>query len=580
MTLFAGVYSRHDKPPAPQTMHAIRTELSRSGDKVQEFESSTLYLCKLDIGVFPEKAFIANNVAAALTGELLLEHHGVSPSRRDAELDIVVRSAAQGNLHEHLRDARGNFSLCVHLNDPDMLVLATDLVGTRPMYFCATEEFLYFSSCLRVLRAVAEIPREYSFEAFADSLTFHHPIGDRTPLAGVRAMRGGQVLTSKGRSLQLSHYYKWGATPTTSMSRKELLVAAHNEFVNAVRARSQRDDMALALLSGGLDSRMVVASLLELGKNVHTLTFSPAGYIEGALAEMYARAAGTYHVSQVVEDWFNPRIQNLYKRKAKEFFRFEGENKPRYPGILFAGSGGSVGVGGLYLHSSILSQLRQGNLEEASREFIRKERSTPPRRVFARDIFEQLTEIPVMHLSEELKYYAHPDPGKAMYSFLMDGDQRHHYAAITEDLDIIRTEYMLPFFDGLFLQLVDSIPVDWLLHHAFYNDWVRLFHRPAYETPWQAYPGHNPCPIPLPVNHLRTQWERPRRLWHRTTQDLVRRSLRYWQVHNWKRSPFRRTPLFLAIWLHRLGVRNCASSLRSFELFCSKYSESMQSSSP
>jgi hypothetical protein len=38
-----------------------------------------------------------------------------------------------------------------------------------------------------------------------------------------------------------------------------------------------------------------------------------------------------------------------------------------------------------------------------------------------------------------------------------------------------------------------------------YNQWLRWFPRQIMQVPWQYYPGHEECPIPMPPE-LSTQW--------------------------------------------------------------------------
>jgi len=57
----------------------------------------------------------------------------------------------------------------------------------------------------------------------------------------------------------------------------------------------------------------------------------------------------------------------------------------------------------------------------------------------------------------------------------------------------------MPFFDGAFLETVMSAPAEWCLYHRLYTKWLNEFPPAVSAVPWQTYPEHEPCPLPMPV---------------------------------------------------------------------------------
>jgi hypothetical protein len=89
----------------------------------------------------------------------------------------------------------------------------------------------------------------------------------------------------------------------------------------------------------------------------------------------------------------------------------------------------------------------------------------------------------------------------------MFNDQRRKLEGLQANADLIRAEMLMPFFDMEFLSLITAAEIDLFIGHKIYMDWLRLFQPPVYSTPWQAYPDHIPCPIPVPAD-LEYQWTR------------------------------------------------------------------------
>jgi hypothetical protein len=112
----------------------------------------------------------------------------------------------------------------------------------------------------------------------------------------------------------------------------------------------------------------------------------------------------------------------------------------------------------------------------------------------------------VQGIREELAEVHAEDAARNFYLFLMRNDQRRKLASHFENIDLHRLEFQLPFFDGAFLAAVTATPLDWCLRHKFYLKWLALFPPAVTAVPWQAYPGHEPCPLPVPAD-LAYQWD-------------------------------------------------------------------------
>ena len=128
-----------------------------------------------------------------------------------------------------------------------------------------------------------------------------------------------------------------------------------------------------------------------------------------------------------------------------------------------------------------------------------------PKGILPSDRADELAEFPYQGLREELEQIHDPDAGRRLHMMLMLTDQRGHLHSHYERIYEHATELQLPFFDRLFLQSILARPARPFLAHRFYNEWLNLFAAEVNSVPWQAYPGHAPCPIPLPQG-LSYQW--------------------------------------------------------------------------
>lgn len=186
------------------------------------------------------------------------------------------------------------------------LTLANDRLGLHPVYYAETRGGLLFGSGLRALLREPEIRRKVDAVAVAEFLTFDHPLGPRSLLQDVHLLPQGTLLTARDGSIRLRSY--WQPTfPRTYPVRKDAdysdeLIALLRQ---AVRRQAPDGRSAAILLSGGLDSRSVLAALAEVpGDGMTTMTWGIPGSDDERYARESARLAKMpHHAIPLSPDW-------------------------------------------------------------------------------------------------------------------------------------------------------------------------------------------------------------------------------------------------------------------------------------
>jgi hypothetical protein len=161
----------------------------------------------------------------------------------------------------------------------------------------------------------------------------------------------------------------------------------------------------------------------------------------------------------------------------------------------------------VYLGSTIVDLFRRGLETQAVDEFLRfNRRGLEARRVLG-TLFDQVpSDFAARAMEAEIESLSCNDPGMKPYVFLMLNDQRRHLYRHFELIDIHRTELHLPLFDSEILELMLGLQIEEGLYHKFYYEMLRHFPPIVRTVPWQAYPGHLPCPLQVPAELL-DQWQ-------------------------------------------------------------------------
>ncbi|MER7716344.1 N-acetylglutaminylglutamine amidotransferase [Streptomyces flaveolus] len=180
---------------------------------------------------------------------------------------------------------RGMFAFAVVEHRTGRLVLGRDRLGIKPLYVARTPGRLRFASSLPALLAGGEVDTSLDPAAVHQYLSWHATVAaPRTVLAGVRKLPPATVRVVEADGRQRDHRY-WQPSYTRrpeyrDMSASEWRDAVLDALRTAVRRRMVADVPVGVLLSGGLDSSLIVALLSDEGQR-HLATFSVGFESEG-----------------------------------------------------------------------------------------------------------------------------------------------------------------------------------------------------------------------------------------------------------------------------------------------------------
>lgn len=200
----------------------------------------------------------------------------------------------------------GMFALALYDAGQDLLFLARDRLGVKPLYFAELPDgALIFASELKGLLVHPRLRRSLSAQAIEDYLAFGYVPDDACIIEGVRKLPAGHHLTlRRGRPVPASvSWWDVDFSDTDRRSAKVLEEELVERLRAAVRSRMVSDAPLGAFLSGGVDSSAVVAFMAEASREaVETCSigFDRADHDETEYAEAIARRFATNHRARTV----------------------------------------------------------------------------------------------------------------------------------------------------------------------------------------------------------------------------------------------------------------------------------------
>ena len=570
MTLISGIFSRNEKPVADTDCALVRQLISRNpADEVDIFRDHRSCVAKVDVGAFREPGFFrhANGSLSLLAGEpLLRDRDSLTHPNRLQDLKTIHEQALKSNWN-CLRDADGTFCIVHYQPQTGTLFLIADKVGTRPLYVWLDDDRVVFASALRILEELPFVPKKMDLRAVTEVVALGTPLADRTPYAGIFLLKPAEIVQITNEGTSRSSYWRWDEIKTESEPEPVRLAAVYEAFQSAIKRRNGNDEATAAYLSGGLDSRCIVAALHHNGVRVRTVNFARAGTQDYCFGNDFAERIGSDHESIPKEKGDN--IPDYSTLMAKVLGRSNhGQWPAERPQIAWSGESGSGLLGGVGLPESIVAFMRAGQVDSAVAEYLQIGQRNIPLKLFRPEILESVRAVTREGISEELNKLHSEDAGRNFYLFLMHTDQRRNMMRHFENIDLHRLEFQLPFFDAGFLTSVMATPLDWLLKHRFYIKWLSLLPTPVTSVPWQAYPGHEPCPLPAPPE-LAYQWDES----YRAEEDASQKQREIEQVSELLRSVdfpdqiLNKNKFRLATWLHARGWRDYRYAIEAAQTY-------------
>ncbi|MGH7936699.1 MAG: asparagine synthase (glutamine-hydrolyzing), partial [Chthoniobacterales bacterium] len=196
---------------------------------------------------------------------------------------------------EMLRFLRGMFAFALWDTRKQMLFVARDRLGKKPLHYAIIDGSIYFSSEMAPLLDQKLATWEIDPDALAAYLLFGYISAPRSIVRQIQKLPAAHYLTWRAGNLEVQRYWSLSQEPKVSCSHGEAREQVRAKLDESIRLRLRSDVPLGLLLSGGLDSNAILARLVRgLGEKVQAFTvgFTEKEFDETAIAQASARHFG------------------------------------------------------------------------------------------------------------------------------------------------------------------------------------------------------------------------------------------------------------------------------------------------
>lgn len=207
---------------------------------------------------------------------------------------------------EMLARLQGMFAFAMYDSRRSSLLLARDRLGQKPLWYAELADRVVFASEAKALSAHPGVGREMDAVGLTYYLSLGYIPAPRTAWAGERKLPpASRLVVGSGGAGEPERWWRPEALelPSSPAGRVELV---RERVTAAVEGRMLSDVPLGALLSGGIDSSIVVALMARAagragGVRTFTAGFEHAEFDERPAAAEVARHCGTDHTELLVE---------------------------------------------------------------------------------------------------------------------------------------------------------------------------------------------------------------------------------------------------------------------------------------
>jgi len=236
-----------------------------------------------------------------------LQLQGLAPPwRGHSDTETLLAAVEAWGVEETLKRTDGMFAMALWDRNERALFLARDRIGEKPLYYGWQGDTFLFGSELKALRAHPAFCAAVDRDALALYLRHNYVPDPYSIYAGIQKMPPGTWLKLGAGQREAQPVAYWSLADVAQRGIAHPFVGSGHDAIdvlerklgNAIRGQMMADVPLGALLSGGIDSSLIVALMqASSSRPVRTFTigFGEKEYDEASYAHAVAAHLGTEH---------------------------------------------------------------------------------------------------------------------------------------------------------------------------------------------------------------------------------------------------------------------------------------------
>lgn len=195
-----------------------------------------------------------------------------------SDTEVIVNGYLKWGL-DVLDHLNGMFSLAIWDKRHQQLLLARDRLGIKPLYYQIGKSGIIFGSEIRSILMATKEKTELNPVGLNLFLRYRYSPSPHTIYKSIKKLAAGNRIVIKNNSIKVERWWQFKPVPFEPMPKNEVAIDELEDlYTNSVRRHLLSDVPVGLLLSGGLDSSLLLSfmSTLNNGWKTFTVGFSEA----------------------------------------------------------------------------------------------------------------------------------------------------------------------------------------------------------------------------------------------------------------------------------------------------------------
>ncbi len=384
---------------------------------------------------------------------------------------------------DFVKNLNGSFVIIIYNLKENELLITNDRYGLRPHYYAVNNGKLLFAPEVKAILKDETIKKELNDATVADFFGFAEIWGNKTFFKGIEVLPPASIMKFKNEKISIKQYWDFDYNPDYAKSEDMFLEELVESFRKAVEIRMKDKYRYAISLSGGLDSRSIIAAIEERKKkDTLAFTFGPFDCDEIKIAKLVSKRSGI----EIKTIEITPDM--IINNAKSEVFYSDGMNyigtsfiptthkfvKNDNRDIVIDGFEFDVILGGSYLNEKIVKTRNKDELLQLLLSYNRLKLFSDIefRNLFNDNYYRKIKDYPLLSIEKEFKAINEVHPGNQFDHFYL---QNHGRRWILGSHILMRTciENTVPTYDNALIDIILKIPPEFRLNHGIYRKFLK-----------------------------------------------------------------------------------------------------------
>ena len=326
--------------------------------------------------------------------------------RTKSDTEVIIHTYEEYGI-DCLNHFNGMFAFALWDEKNNMLFLARDRLGIKPLYYSVLPNEFIFASEIKAIIKHPKIQKEIDWKALSDYLFYQYIPPPKAIFTQVKKLPPAHfILIKKDRQIEIESYWDLKWEPDYSLTKQECIDETRKLLLQVVEDRLVSDVPFGAFLSGGVDSSAVVSAMtkiMNISIKTFTIGFKESDFDEAYYGRILAKHLNTEHYEEIVK----PNAIEILPELAHKFDEpfadssaiptyYVAKLARKHVTMVLSGDGGDEGFAGYVRY---LQALKEQTLFDKKYPFLKKLSrlilSFYPQNLRGRGSLERILETPI-----------------------------------------------------------------------------------------------------------------------------------------------------------------------------------------